>query len=133
MANPENTLYAIYAEDDQGIKYGVSVTKNMGGINMQFHADEKNSTICFGYSQAERFLKSSREKYQSAANTKNRVSEANKRFFLRKVKMSEFIVNEDNWHIITPSPRFMNKESWMKKYSKVQRRPYEAWKVIAND
>jgi hypothetical protein len=133
MANPKNTLYAIYAEDDQGIKYGVSVSKNMGGINLQFNTDEKRSTICFGYDQAERFLKSSREKYNSAANKAKRKAEATKRLFLRKVKMSEFIVNEDNWHIITPAPRYMNKEAWMKKYSKCQRRPYEAWKVIAND
>jgi hypothetical protein len=136
MANPENTIYTIYAEDmSSGTMFGVTMSRGALSNSHIRCKDIKMTTICWGITQAEQFLHSVRMQYKHEV-TKNKV-DGSRRFFLKKVKMSEFILNERNWHVLEPtrstSNTIMNRERWMKKYTKQQRRPYDAWAVLSND
>ena len=130
MANPENTLYALYAEDKSGVEYSVQLSSQFSGAKMLLRLlqDPHKATLCFGFSQAHDILVKAR-----IANSAVNKTCAPNRFYLKKIKMSDFIIYEEQWHRSSTAPSGVNKARWMKKYSKEQRNQFLAWKILATD
>jgi hypothetical protein len=86
----------------------------------------------FGYEQAICWLEDARLHQRGIEKVATKDAELfPMRLYIKKLKMSEFIIHQKTLHPIQPP--WGNVDKWMGRYSKQQRKPFEIWKRINTD